>query len=283
MTDKATQEAAEAEAICAAGWRQGSVVDPRRGAFPLPDEFALDEGDFLIVCTQSCSVVSPRFASDPLVELMVAKPIERFNRKAPEATGKNQRRLHLLLPRGSGAVALECDINKRFFCDRKELVTLVPLADLYVGEVGAAMLATWMGRAYTRIALPNQLVDRLRIRILPALERSLSAPYGPIADPVHFEVPYIYLRWEPRADSAEVYAISLQLICTEAGASEVLEEALESALAPFENLAVHEGIRISAWTSKLASETFLTDLDGYERFSEWDYLSNLVDSADLRQ
>ena len=51
--------------------------------------------NFLSLCTQSCTVVSPRFATDPIVEAMVVKLLAKYNPKTFEATGKNQRKLHL--------------------------------------------------------------------------------------------------------------------------------------------------------------------------------------------
>src|SRR5579863_3026144 len=103
-----------------AGWRQGSV-------FVLTDlelPFELDSNrEYLIVATQSCSVVSPRFETDPFVEAMAARKLSKFNERAFEAIGKNQRKLHLKLTTPCrGCSALECDINRRVFFERKKLL-----------------------------------------------------------------------------------------------------------------------------------------------------------------
>lgn len=73
------------------GWRQGSIFHPG----DVLQEFALTEEELLIICTQSCTVVSSRYTTDPIVEAMVVKILAKYNPKSFEATGKNQRKLHL--------------------------------------------------------------------------------------------------------------------------------------------------------------------------------------------
>jgi hypothetical protein len=155
-----------------AGWRQGSV-------FVLPDldlPFEFDaSSECLIITTQSCSVVSPRFETDPFVEAMAVRKLSKFNERSFEAIGKNQRKLHLKLTTPShDCVALECDINRRVFFQRKKLLTTTPIHDLSIGDQGAKKLASWMGRHYTRTALPDQLVQNMRQRFLPKLEKILK-------------------------------------------------------------------------------------------------------------
>lgn len=276
------QEAADAGQICDAGWRQGAVLDPKNAAIVVPDHIRLDQAEYLMICTQSCSVVSSRFAADPVVELMAVKPLKKFNAKAPEATGKNARKLHIPLSQPGAFFALECDINRRFQHNRSALLECELLKVFEVGEDGAGRLAAWMGRSYTRIALPNKLVDNMRIEFLKQLEQALATPYGPIADPIHFQVPYIYLKWEPLIEGAEVYSLSFLFICSEYAAAGVLEDALTKELNKFSGGVETDGISIESIKCQEAGETFLTDLDGFERFSEWDYLSNLVDVGDAR-
>src|ERR1017187_10195724 len=84
---------AEARRIHSAGWRQGSVFRPP-AEFSVPLEF--DRGrEMLVVCTQSCTVVSERIEADPYIEFLVAEPVKKYNQRSPEATGKNLRQFHL--------------------------------------------------------------------------------------------------------------------------------------------------------------------------------------------
>ncbi len=62
----------EAQRILEAGWRQGSVFRPPVDfALPVPFDH---ENEWLVVCTQSCTVVSRDLAGDPHIEFLVAKP-----------------------------------------------------------------------------------------------------------------------------------------------------------------------------------------------------------------
>lgn len=277
------QEAADAAKICDAGWRQGVVLDPRATGIAVPDRIKLSEDEYLIICTQSCSVVSPRFSVDPDIELMVVKPLKKYKDRAPEATGKNARKLHVPLLNPGEIVALECDLNRRFDYDRTTLLKSEILHQFEIGEAGSAKLAVWLGRSYTRIALPNKLVDCMRVALLKQLEQALETPYGKEADPVHHQVPYVYLKWDPVAEGAQSYTLDFLFICDEYAAAGVLEEALQVAFAGFVGGVAKDGIILQSFACQAASETFLTDLDGFERFSEWDYLSNLVDVGDARE
>lgn len=277
------QEAADAAKICDAGWRQGAVLDPRTAGIALPERIKLSEEEYLIICTQSCSVVSSRFSVDPEIELMAVKPLQKFKDRAPEATGRNVRKLHVPLLRPGTMVALECDLNRRFQYERTALLNCKLLEQFEIGEQGAAKLAAWLGRSYTRIALPNKLVECMRAALLKQLEQALATPYGEVADPVHYQVPYIYLKWDPTTEDAEFYTLNFLFICDEYGAAGVLEEALQVAFKDFTSGAMKDGIVVENVACQVASETFLTDLDGFDRFSEWDYLSNLADVGDVRE
>lgn len=104
----------DAKKIKNLGWRQGSIFLLNKTIIEkLIFDFA--EQDLFIIASQSCSVVSSRFEVDPLVEAMAIRKLEKFNQRSHEATGKNQRKLHLKLMSFNHYQAVECDLNKRFF------------------------------------------------------------------------------------------------------------------------------------------------------------------------
>lgn len=277
------QDAVNAAKICDAGWRQGAVLDPRTAGIAVPTNINILPNEYLIICTQSCSVVSPRFAADPFIELMVAKPLSKFKDNAPEATGKNVRKLHIPLIKPEEFIALECDLNRRFQHERSVLLDKNLMDVFDIGEKGANKLAAWIGRSYTRIALPNKLVANMRVELLGKLSRALETPYGDQADPIHYQVPYIYIRWTPTEEEAEIYILDFLFICSEYGAANVLEDEIALAFKNFLSALGNDGISIQSFKCQEAGETFLTDLDGFERFSEWDYLSNLAEVGDVRE
>ena len=148
----------EARRVLEAGWRQGSVCRPPADlAIPV----SIDrEKEWLVVCTQSCTVVSPNLANDPHIEFLVAKPIGGYKPNSQEATGKTIRRFHLPISGHPGVAALDCDINRRFVAPRSLCLTTTPDAGIMVSEEASRNLAGWISRYYTRVALPNELVIR---------------------------------------------------------------------------------------------------------------------------
>lgn len=62
------------------GWQQGSIFQPHSINLVLPNEFSFDSDmERLVICSQSCSVVSPRFKADPNVEAIAARLIADIN------------------------------------------------------------------------------------------------------------------------------------------------------------------------------------------------------------
>jgi len=77
----------EARLILTAGWRQGSIFRPP-GSFLVPVQFDRDR-EVLVVCTQSCTVVSPNINANPLIEYLVAQQIVKYHSRSDQAKGKN--------------------------------------------------------------------------------------------------------------------------------------------------------------------------------------------------
>ncbi len=273
--DKPLFGEAEAKRLLDAGWRQAV-------AFRAPDDLDVPVkfdrvNEWLVVCTQSCSVVSDRLGSDPYIEVAVAKPVKRYKPRAQEATGKHTRRFHLPLAGVDGVEAVECDINRRFFVARELFLTFVPDMGIQVAEAVKAF-AGWMSRYYTRVALPNTLVDRAKAPggLFDSVKAALDHPFegdAPLAD----WTAGIYVAWEPDSeldDSHSAYLVRLLIVCDGSIAETMLGELLCNSLARFEAEGGHDGISLQ-WETKARVATFVTDLDGYHRLSEWDYLTDL--------
>lgn len=104
-----------------AGWRQGTFIS--LDAVVLPGKLqSTSDIPYVVICSQSCTVVLPDLIKDPYVELIVARPIPQHNPRSPEATGKNQRTLHLQIEEGADFPALELSINDRFEMPRAHLL-----------------------------------------------------------------------------------------------------------------------------------------------------------------
>jgi hypothetical protein len=281
MTHKLKQDDPDiacAKTILDKGWRQGAIFDPRG----IIQDIQLTNGELFILCTQSCTVVSSRFATDPIVEAMVVKLLPKYNPRAFEATGKNQRKLHIEVIGSSEFKCIECDINRRFFFDRHLLLNINPLHEFEIGMEGSTRLAGWLGRSYTRIALPNLLVERVKPELLTLILKCLDEKqtHGQNkGSPIHESVSFIYLDWQPRADIADLFELKFIFLCSDAQTEEMLEKNLLEKLEPYQDEAGKHGVRISNVICRTPNTTFLTDLNGYERYSELDFLSELGEIA----
>jgi hypothetical protein len=268
----------EAQQILEAGWRQGSVFRPPV-ALALPEPVPFDpENEWLVVCTQSCTVVSRDLAGDPHIEFLVATPTGHYKANSPEATGKVLRRFHLPVSGIANVPALECDINRRFFAPRTLCLAHPPEAGITVSEDDARNLAGWISRYYTRVALPNELVIRAKglfDTIQTALKKSTKN-----GERLSGSIDKILVRWSPDSElQGGVYQLDILFLCTDEAADLRLNSLLEAKLQPFTEGGGHNGIKLT-YANAVKSETFLSQLDGYTRLSEWDYLSNLGDVAE---
>lgn len=254
-----------------AGWRQGSLFRPEED-LPGFDP----QAEWLVVCTQSCSIVSESLAKDPHVEVAVAKELKSLNARAPQATGKDVRRFHLPVS-GRKFQAVEIDINRRHFLPRQVLLDIS--AGRYQAEESAVRaMAGWLARYYSRIALPNELVRRAKLRLFPAVSAALQTEWG--AGRLHVAVPAIYVKWEPNDEVGEgsPYKVTALFLCKDRGVADALGGHLGEPLAPFEDEGGHDGIEVN-WESVSIDETFMSAVDGFSRLTEWDYLSDLGELA----
>jgi len=269
----------EAQRVLEAGWRQGSVFRPPVGlALPVPFDH---DSELLVVCTQSCVVVSRDLTRDPHIEFIVAKPTGRYKASSQEATGKNLRCFHLPVSRMANAPALECDINRRFFLPRELCLTHPPETGIAVSEDAARNLAGWISLYYTRVALPNELVIRAKglfDTIKSALKKNTQS-----GERLSDSIDKTLVRWLPDIElQGGLYHLDILFLCANDDADMQLNRLLGTKLQPFTEEGGHDGIKLT-YANKVRSQTFISELDGYKRLSEWDYLSNLGDVAESEQ
>jgi hypothetical protein len=272
---------AEAQQVLDAGWRQGSVFRPPDGV-ALPISFDR-EHEWLVVCTQSCTVVSRDLAGDPHIEFLVARPAWPYKANSPEATGRTLRRFHLPLSGIAGVEALECDINRRFFAPRELCLTHPPEAGITVTEDNARNLAGWISRYYTRVALPNELVIRAAklFEIIKAALKKNTTSGG--SERLSTSIDKILVLWSPDIELQDgLYELDILFLCADEASDLRLNSLLKTKLQPFTEEGGQDGINLT-YANMVKSETFISQLDGYKRLSEWDYLSNLGDVAESEQ
>lgn len=62
-----------------------------------------------------------------------------------------------------------------------------------------------------RIALPNELVDRVKIDVLPIIAKCLEEKQTDDqkrSSPIHAAVPFIYIDWQPRNENAYLFDLN---------------------------------------------------------------------------
>ena len=90
----------------------------------------------------------------------------------------------------------------------------------------------------------------------------------------------IYVRWSPSIELENgLYEVDILFLCSDEAADLRLNSLLETKLESFTKEGGHNGIKL-VYANTVRSETFISQLDGYKRLSESDYLSNLGDVAE---
>ena len=280
MAKPSDEDITAATSLLRSGWRQGVAFRlPASLHLPTSSHFDRDR-DFLVICTQSCCLLSASFDADPFVEVLEARPLVKLISRSPEATGKNVRRFHLPIGGLEDAAALECDINRRFVFCRRQLLTCSLSGAPIVERDDTRRFAGWLARYFGRAALPNELVRRARadgapFAVIEAALRSMVQGKR-VSDGVHS----IFLRATPdtelEADGSDQYTVKLRIICHENETQEYLDRYLLEALAGYARGKVVGGIALDFGVD-LTSQVTMADLQGYERFSDLDYLSGLAE------
>ena len=280
MAKPSDEDNTAATSLLRSGWRQ-RVAFRLPAALHLPTSSHFDrDRDFLVICTQSCCLLSASFDADPFVEVLEARPLVKLISRSPEATGKNVRRFHLPIVGLEDAAALECDINRRFVFGRRQLLECSLSGAPMVERDDARRFAGWLARYFGRAALPNELVRRARadgapFAVIEAALRNMVEGER-VSESVHSIFLSVIPDTELEPGGSDHYHIRLRIICHEFEIQEYVDRYLLNALAGYARGNVVGGIALDFGVD-LTSEVTMAELQGYERFSDLDYLSGLAE------
>lgn len=266
-----------------AGWRQCSLFSLTDGDLDqLPGYMFSEAGsDWLMVCTQSCSVCSDDHVREPNVEIMAVTLIPELLPSHKQARSGAMVRELIIRVQGSGvAEAVSCDISRRTFIARSKLLPLTPHAAAVVPD-DVMSFQGWMARFYARLALPTELGWRLRTSgLLDAMRKLLKGKTADGAE-VHLGIDRFYVRCPEAAElpSSEPYPMDIMIVCVDDATREHVDRAIQGLpmLAP-EMMSRH-GITMEVPDVKVLDEVTLKDIRGYSRLSDWDALSGMADFA----
>ncbi|MGC5831707.1 hypothetical protein LDP08_14215 [Ralstonia pseudosolanacearum] len=194
------------EKIKGKGWWQGSIIpaaDLANAGHPC------DEANYWIVASQTCNLYNYSIERVPVFEIVGARQVDECD--PAKSKGDDPRALHVQAQSDQLTIALDVDIQKRKWLPRECLAQL-PAPEYAIKDAprqnGALAnqwldnLAGWMGRSYTRVALPDEfntaLADsKLRQVLEDKLTKDKDALYG------------IYLTLEPDSDDPWEGALGL--------------------------------------------------------------------------
>lgn len=264
----------EAEHLLASGWLQGAMF-VANDIVGVPEE--IEAGTLLVILTQSCTVVSPSLERDPFVEIAVVTPEGKpFKSTAQEATGKVFRKLSVPLGFGEKPESGLVDINRRYFVPRERFLDFKPDGP-DVKSLIAKSLGGWMGRYYTRAALPNLVNTQLADAKFPdAIEKCLKAKPAGSEETFHQLMSVIFGKWTPD-DETGPYTLKLAFVCKDGPAADDFTELL------IEKLGVEVPISFKAGSVTIeievrdADAVYLNEFDKWNRITQWDHFSALAE------
>jgi hypothetical protein len=265
-----------ATTILKAGWGQGSMFQPAKDiASLLPSYLELQANEWLVVCTQSCSVCADNFDKEPLLEILVGSPLSRYNPNHVDSKGRTSHTLQTPVSGIEGVEAMECSLGRRAFIPRQLLCDLKPGIPYFTRSALAAFKA-WLAHYYMRIALPDELVARLRRPEGISLKIGSVFKMKPKGRNANDGVRSIYIEWSTDEElrPGKYYGISLVIVCEDDDTKEFLERELSGLMGrPSAPISIEGVILQELWIQTIDNVT-LADVSGKFRFNEWDELSH---------
>lgn len=286
------------KAIKAAGWWQGSIVGSAQlaAACPVPEG-----ADYWVMASQTCNLYNADFEAIPVAEMVAAQRIDAIN--PAFVKGDHPRTLHV---RGvlDGEVAyFSINILNRFWIPRQLLSQLVPDFHLFDEMPDSSadwrknqwlnLFSGWLGRSYTRVALPDEFNDALNFSKIRDVLNTKLTKQGDKLYGIYFSIaPDSEEPWEGITGlMPPPYSLAIKLVVDAGEDPEALKKALMEQL--FEHkvsdntvdkgeqitrsaLAAKHGIRIikQGIEAQTTEQISLDELRYYIRYSMVDHLSN---------
>lgn len=250
------------ERIKERGWRQGSLI--RLSEWPFPDDFPENwvgvEGAYAVLVSQSCDVLHSNLEREPFADLLLLTPIEKFSGKALK--GGEPRLIELPLSASHEAKCMRADAAGRVLIDRARLLDASPCRDAHLHPEDIRKLATWYARRYSRVALPDEFEQSLRkCDLFPKWIKKH-----------HDSISRILLRYQESQEIPGIYYVQWVFIREAFGnidndeIDQLSEAFREAGFLYFER---DDYVFVAG-----ADEITLSELERYQTFDAWDYLSS---------
>lgn len=301
------------------GWWQGSVV-------PVSDLgehcAAPGEATHWIVSSQTCNVQHGDLDQVPSVEMIAATLLKDVDFSADLAKGERPRILHTCASGEDGQLFLKLQIHDRHWMPRAVLASCAPgrfaIEDLQDDTGGRykEIFASWLGRSYTRLELPNDFNEALahsgiKEKVFSRLRRQGSLIQGIYlfiasgADKVNgeegFEEESQPLTPSAISKAAGPYIVDITVVvqqgCDSVKINEVrdilsgilakripIEKLPEEVRSPGEtkctmaDIAASKGLSVGTMDVVTVKAWTVHDLMRTVRFTDYDYLSSVVET-----
>lgn len=165
--------------IEAKGWWQGSLIPASHLAAV---GHSCDEAEIWIVVSQTCNLYNPSFDRVPVFEVVAASRLDSCS--SSKTKGDDPRIIHVEAIGVEGDIALSVDIQVRKWLPRTCLAELPPpqhsikdppRSDWSTQPTWLDNLAGWLGRSYTRVALPDEFNEALsKSKLLKVLDEKVT-------------------------------------------------------------------------------------------------------------
>lgn len=276
-------EATDVSILATLDWWQGSAV-----ALEIDGEVGL-----WVICSQTCNLVNGSLKLIPLVEIIRARVIQAAEISPQCAKGDDPRRLHVPCDMGGDAVYLQLRIEERQWIPRETLLDASIQRGRIINVKGKPeaqhreSFAAWLGRSYTRMELPGDLVTLFTTtKLRDAISKRLVGNAGE-------DLQGIYLRFST-ASGADIepasvptlvapYFIEIVVVCYSNDAVDRVEKAIVSLseknvpVAGKDKICRLDAARAAGLSCNfdvvLTTNWTVADMGACIRFTNWDYLS----------
>jgi hypothetical protein len=180
-------------------WRQGSILAQKD--FQSVGLHTPPRTDVAIAISHDCDIANDNVDSEPAVEFIYARILDKPDGNCTH--GKNPRTLHIKYTCHGQPVFIE------LLASRKIIVTKTALGEIQPDQTynldTRPTLQSWLAIRYRRQALPNSLVERLRI-VSSYIEKELKKNSS--------EILSLRLSYDPKGElpPEEAYELSLSII-----------------------------------------------------------------------
>lgn len=252
--------------------RQGSVV-PEQVARRLHEPLA--SGDLRIVVTHDCDCVQSSQV-EPDFEMMVGRPISQADGNYTHA--KSSRTLHFEYKhRTLGQVFVEVIARPKIVLAKELLHDVPPDSDYQLEDKNKRILSIWLRSRYSRTALPDELVERLRV---------VKGTLEDVGKANPFVLHGIYLDVDPKIELApsETYELRIFVVYntevpdSESAAEMVVEKLKRRFALKYQTIETPDlglqwsGIYLSSCEAVSDLEFTLADVLSFQQF-QFEYLS----------